>query len=71
MGTNFQKTKVKLESFLDGVPGKKMFALVGRWDDADVTFSVENTCELGGVRTCMYQRLTYEDRKVDEGFFLF
>ena len=71
VGTNFRKTKVKLESFLDGVPRKKMFALVGRWDDADVTFSVENTCELGGVRACMYQRLTYEDRKVDEGFFLF
>ena len=53
-GTNFKKTEVKLESFLDGVPGKKMFALVGRWNAADVTFSVENNCGLGEYeRACI------------------
>ena len=49
-----------------------MFAMVGRWVAADITFSVENDSESGGVQAHIYERLTYDERReVEEGLFFF
>ena len=58
-------------SFLDDTPKGNTNVLVGRWASADVIFLVENSGAFGGKRVSTYARIMSDERKVEEGFFLF
>ena len=62
---------IKLESLFDVLVRGETNTLVGRWASADVMFSVEDSNIVGEERVCMRMCLAYDERGVDEGFFLF
>ena len=66
-----RETEVNLNPFLEGSLGRETDTLVGRWASVDVVFSIDKSGEIGGeqVHTCMC--LAYDEREVEEGFFLF
>ena len=71
LGLRPRETEVNLHPFLEGSLGRDTDALVGRWVSADAVFSIDNSGEMGGeqVRNCMC--ITYDEREVKEGYFLF
>ena len=68
---NMSAADIKLESLFDVAVRGETNTLVGRWASADVMFSVEDSNMVGEERVCMHMCLAYDERGVDEEFFLF
>ena len=69
--TEFRKTDITIDSFLDFEPNGNTNVLVGRWASADMIFLVENMGSFGDERVRTYARIMYDERKVEDEFFLF
>ena len=68
---NMSAADIKLESLFDVAVRGETDILVGRWPSADIMFSIENRNVVGGEQVCMRASLKYDQRGVEESFFLF